>query len=694
MDTSYEKISKGNSSSQGKTDANLANDSNHLGGIPAEDFATHQYVHDYHNNKEQILKEYIENQDNTNLETAKEYANSLVRNQDFSDFAKASDITALNTNLTNKINSNATEQKNYTDNKVQNLVNDVNSNFEDVNSAIDTLNNNQNELFQSVSDGKSKIAEAITDKGVTSSASDTFQTMANNIKQISTTTPGEIPEGYVDTSDATADASKILSGYSAYANGNKIYGTLKTPNYYEENPSNPYPIGATVGLVYGIKDGSFERKICYDSYPNVFAISCDRRIMAEYDSTNQKIIMRANNGENIYVIIKNQEGDLLTPEYTLSDLGIELNDDLEVSCMEFSVMNSDTNFSAYDCNLAIGVRKKSSTITDADVYSYYIYVYRVHTMYGTIKLENKETTYEIDGETHTSIELNHYKIVSTATDECKLLKIAFSSSDYMKFAVASDQIVKMVTLFNYRTFNADFSELDIDKESNYMVGMQFINNSRIIVLRSYNGTLTGYIWEKVVVLDSSGKGILKTTYVDYNTIFSENALYAINNTKLYNVIIDYSSGNISITETGLEVPSISSYGQDYLFDKTCKYLIYLSDLEGEYVNARIYEFSGFNPTDSITCLYEDTYSEHYQGIKLKALPDYTTFSNFEDLKTALYYGTPDDKKLIGLNYNGQMFYSNIYDPGVLTAKQEDVKKDKTYIGYTGIPETGTMEVTE
>lgn len=243
--------------------------------------------------------------------------------------------------------------------------------------------------------------------------------------------------------------------------------------------------------------------------------------MAEYDSTNQKIIMRANNGENIYVIMKNQEGDLLTPEYTLSDLGIELNDDLEVSCMEFSVMNSDTNFSAYDCNLAIGVRKKSSTITDADVYSYYIYVYRVHTMYGTIKLENKETTYEIDGETHTSIELNHYKIVSTATDECRLLKIAFSSSDYMKFAVASDQIVKMVTLFNYRTFNADFSELDIDKESNYMVGMQFINNSRIIVLRSYNGTLTGYIWEKVVVLDSSGKGILKTTYVDYNTIFQK-----------------------------------------------------------------------------------------------------------------------------------------------------------------------------
>ena len=42
------------------------------------------------------------------------------------------------------------------------------------------------ETFQSVSSGKTLIASAITDKGVTTSNNDTFQTMANNIKSIST----------------------------------------------------------------------------------------------------------------------------------------------------------------------------------------------------------------------------------------------------------------------------------------------------------------------------------------------------------------------------------------------------------------------------------------------------------------------------------------------------------------------------
>ena len=41
------------------------------------------------------------------------------------------------------------------------------------------------ETFQSVSNGKTLIASAITDKGITTSNTDTFQTMANNIKSIS-----------------------------------------------------------------------------------------------------------------------------------------------------------------------------------------------------------------------------------------------------------------------------------------------------------------------------------------------------------------------------------------------------------------------------------------------------------------------------------------------------------------------------
>ena len=42
------------------------------------------------------------------------------------------------------------------------------------------------EVFQSVSNGKELLADAITDKGVQTSASDSFSTMAGNISSIDT----------------------------------------------------------------------------------------------------------------------------------------------------------------------------------------------------------------------------------------------------------------------------------------------------------------------------------------------------------------------------------------------------------------------------------------------------------------------------------------------------------------------------
>ena len=72
------------------------------------------------------------------------------------------------------------------------------------------------ELFQSVSEGKSAIAAAVTDKGVQTAADATFQQIAANV--------GNIP--VLDTSDANATASQILSGYSAYVNGSKINGSM------------------------------------------------------------------------------------------------------------------------------------------------------------------------------------------------------------------------------------------------------------------------------------------------------------------------------------------------------------------------------------------------------------------------------------------------------------------------------------
>lgn len=88
------------------------------------------------------------------------------------------------------------------------------------------------ELFTSVSDGKTALASAITDMGVTTGATDSFATMAMNIRLIS---------AGLNTFDATATADELLLGYTAYAQGAKIIGTYMPPATF-------YPFGAKTDI--------------------------------------------------------------------------------------------------------------------------------------------------------------------------------------------------------------------------------------------------------------------------------------------------------------------------------------------------------------------------------------------------------------------------------------------------------------
>lgn len=87
--------------------------------------------------------------------------------------------------------------------------------YSDTQSVKDAIDN----LKSSVSNGKSLIASAITDKGVDTAQDATFEEMAENIGAISTGS---------DTADATATSFDILAPKTAYTANGKVEGVIPT----------------------------------------------------------------------------------------------------------------------------------------------------------------------------------------------------------------------------------------------------------------------------------------------------------------------------------------------------------------------------------------------------------------------------------------------------------------------------------
>lgn len=99
-----------------------------------------------------------------------------------------------------------------------------------------------NQLFQSVSEGKASIADAITDKGGSASATDTFAQLAAAIAAF---------QLGINTDDANAAAAQILSGYTAYVKGRKISGSMINRG----SPSQSLNAGGSYNLSSGYYSG-------------------------------------------------------------------------------------------------------------------------------------------------------------------------------------------------------------------------------------------------------------------------------------------------------------------------------------------------------------------------------------------------------------------------------------------------------
>lgn len=648
MPKSYEEISNSIANQNGKTDANLANDALHLGGIPAEEYATKEWVKEYHGGKESSLLNYINEQDEATLNTAKEYANTLVRNQDFSDFAKLSDVQTLNKNLTEKINTDIAAQKKYTDTKTDAIVKDVNSNFQDVGNAIDQLNDNMSDLFQSVSNGKAQIAEAITDKGVTTSANASFDTMASNIREIDTNQGMiVIPDGYMDTSDATAGPGQVLQGYTAYANGNKIHGTYI-----------PTGGGSTGGVILG-DDEVVASKVYGEA--GVLAggklnVATGIGLSNNNISSKSTLVCTTNNGD--YIVANRQMSEGINNEiiiynvsstqvlyhkdinskfsYTLTELGIQGN----INCIAASPLEYLTDIVQITVGTTVGV---------------YTFLFD-----ATLNNEN-------GGFAENTI-FGNKKNITINTACASYNGICYSNTDPNTFAFCGGGKIYIVkALFNIEQDIIVYTEVDallgVDGLFRFNASDTFLAYApwgitggtykiEVILLQNFTFVTQQEISEQV----GSGR-------VDGQFLVNSQNNFAIISGKPYQVTFDYKSKNLSFTKmsdtliipynSGLNESLYACFSSDdkyvYAIDFNTHGLLGCFKVEYANLNSQWVNVSEPLPVPPNS---NGTVPPSIDIVNKKVV-GFITITN--DLGFYYYKSDPNVKALIGLNYNGNLY---------------------------------------
>ena len=120
------------------------------------------------------------------------------------------------------VEQNIAEGYIYHNNKWEQISITKNTQFNELATHSKTLVGGMNELFQSVSNGKSSIAQAITSKGVNANASDSFDTLSKKIKEISV--GGKYDEGNLLS----------MGNHYDYARAGNFYLGSQEESYFRE----------------------------------------------------------------------------------------------------------------------------------------------------------------------------------------------------------------------------------------------------------------------------------------------------------------------------------------------------------------------------------------------------------------------------------------------------------------------------